>query len=139
LEERQGILNKMIAGLQRLLQNGRFSIEPTLEETEKEYLRLSDPIGYFAKYYIEVVPDDEKPYIHTSNDDLFNAYFAMCRKELDVVPRPRQTFIKHFEAKVEYSDKRRKSDSDRTTGFFGIRIKRQQLQERLIDAIFIQP
>lgn len=46
-DERSGILNWMLQGLKRLLEQGYFTESKTQQETEKEFLRASDSIGAF--------------------------------------------------------------------------------------------
>jgi P4 family phage/plasmid primase-like protien len=46
-DERSGILNWMLAGLKRLLEQGYFTESKTQQETEAEFLRASDTISAF--------------------------------------------------------------------------------------------
>jgi P4 family phage/plasmid primase-like protien len=48
-DERSGILNWMLQGLKRLLEQGYFTESKTQQETETEFLRASDTISAFIK------------------------------------------------------------------------------------------
>jgi P4 family phage/plasmid primase-like protien len=48
-DERSGILNWMLIGLKRLLEQGYFTESKTQQETETEFLRASDTISAFIK------------------------------------------------------------------------------------------
>jgi putative DNA primase/helicase len=48
-DERSGILNWMLQGLKRLLDQGYFTESKTQQETEAEFLKASDTIGAFLK------------------------------------------------------------------------------------------
>ena len=48
-DERSGILNWMLQGLKRLLEQGHFTESKTQRETEVEFLRASDTSSAFIK------------------------------------------------------------------------------------------
>ena len=72
-EEKSGILNWMIAGLRRLLEQGQFSTSRTQEQTEIEFLRASDSITAF----INQCATFEK-HLYTTRPDAKIAYEAYC-------------------------------------------------------------
>jgi P4 family phage/plasmid primase-like protien len=73
--ELSGIFNLAIQGLERLLQNRRFSTGKSVEETREQYIRASDPIKAFAMDCIE-----EKAGHLVSKDDVYRAFLEYCQK-----------------------------------------------------------
>jgi putative DNA primase/helicase len=74
-EELSGTFNWAIEGLERLLQNRRFSTGKSVEETREQYIRSSDPIKAFAMDRIE-----EKAGNIVSKDDVYRAFLEYCQK-----------------------------------------------------------
>jgi phage/plasmid-associated DNA primase len=72
-DERSGILNWMLEGLQRLLKQGYFTESKTQQETEAEFLRASDTISSFLK---EMVIFDKNSV--TTRSDVLEAYTNYC-------------------------------------------------------------
>jgi putative DNA primase/helicase len=84
--ELSGLLNHAIHGLQRLLQQGRFTNERSFTERKDDYIRRSNPIQYFALQYVET--DLDAGFL--SNDALYQAYYTVCRDALQVFPKSKQ-------------------------------------------------
>jgi putative DNA primase/helicase len=72
-DERSGILNWMLQGLKRLLEQGYFTESKTQQETEAAFLRASDTIGAFLKEM--VVYDKTKV---TTRGEAFESYKNYC-------------------------------------------------------------
>jgi P4 family phage/plasmid primase-like protien len=72
-DERSGILNWMLAGLKRLLEQGSFTESRTQQETETQYLRQSDTINAFLT---ELCVFDKTKTI--SRSETFEAYKNYC-------------------------------------------------------------
>jgi P4 family phage/plasmid primase-like protien len=72
-EERSGVLNWMLAGLKRLMDNQRFTVSKSMKEQKTLFKQLSDTIGAFL--------EDESavrygPTLFVKTEDLYNAYKA---------------------------------------------------------------
>jgi P4 family phage/plasmid primase-like protien len=72
-EEKSGILNWMLQGLQRLLNQGYFTTSKTQQETELAFLRASDSISAFIN---ETATYNKN--VFSTRDDAKNAYNAYC-------------------------------------------------------------
>jgi P4 family phage/plasmid primase-like protien len=72
-DERSGILNWMLKGLERLLENGCFTESLTQQETEAEFLRASDTIGAFLKEMVIF----GKNYV-TTRSETYERYKEYC-------------------------------------------------------------
>jgi P4 family phage/plasmid primase-like protien len=72
-EEKSGILNWMLEGLQRLLTQGYFTESKSQEETEIEFQRASDTISAFIK---EMAIFNKN--LVTTRSDAFDAYKNYC-------------------------------------------------------------
>lgn len=72
-DERSGILNWMLTGLKRLLEQGYFTESKTQQETEAEFLRASDTIGAFLT---ELGIFDKN--LVTTRSKAFEAYKNYC-------------------------------------------------------------
>jgi putative DNA primase/helicase len=73
--ELSGLLNLALGGLKRLLKNGRFSYDKSVEDTEKTYMLNSNPVAFFMDQFTEVGGDD------CEANDLFYAYLGWCERE----------------------------------------------------------
>lgn len=72
-DERSGILNWMLTGLKRLLEQGHFSESKTQQETEIEFLRASDTINAFINE--QGILDKN---LVTTRSEAFEAYITYC-------------------------------------------------------------
>ncbi len=72
-DEKSGILNWMLKGLERLLTNGYFTESKTQQETEAEFLRASDTIGAFLKEMIVY----NKNFV-TTRSEAYESYKKYC-------------------------------------------------------------
>lgn len=82
-EELSGLLNWAIEGLTRLLEQGDFSYNKTVEEVAEQYETLSNPVYSFVKTFL-------KPVVGGAilKDELWERYVKWCKeKKLSVVPR----------------------------------------------------
>jgi len=89
-EELSGILNWALQGLQRLLKNGGFSNQPTIDQIKNIYIKYSDTIQGFR---IERLEYDVNSII--TKDDVYNDYVNYCYK-LNRVPSDKTTFSKEL-------------------------------------------
>jgi P4 family phage/plasmid primase-like protien len=74
-EEKSGILNWMLEGLQRLLKNGKFTESRSQQETETAFLRASDTIGAFLK---EIAVIDRTKTKYAGRKEALEAYKEYC-------------------------------------------------------------
>jgi P4 family phage/plasmid primase-like protien len=72
-QERSGIINWMLQGLQRLNQNGRFSMNQTQEENMLEFLRNSDSIAAWIQE--RLLFNREK---HVEREEAMTDYMEYC-------------------------------------------------------------
>ena len=72
-EELSGLLNLALEGLERLINNGGFSNEGSIDELREEYIRKSDSAAAFIMDCIEI--DSEGIIL---KDDLYEAYVKYC-------------------------------------------------------------
>ncbi len=80
-EEKSGMFNWALEGLERLLKEGKFSNSKTTEELREHYTRLSDSLGGFVMDCIVVDSSS-----HISKDAFMSAYCEYC-KEKKIIPK----------------------------------------------------
>lgn len=108
-DERSGILNWCLTGLQRLLCNGVFTTSKTQEETELAFLRASDSISAFIN---ETATYDKT--LLTTMEDVKTAYNSYCDfYGLDVENEKRLAVkmtdlphVKHIKKRIEGEQKK---------------------------------
>ena len=76
-EEMSGILNLAIKGIQRLVENGGFSKQSSVEEVEEFYIRNSDPVTAFFMDCVEITNDVED---YMSLQSLHAAFIEYCKQ-----------------------------------------------------------
>jgi len=74
-EELSGFLNWILDGLERLLKNGKFSYNKTVEDTRDQYIRSSNPVQAFIKDKITF--DSEK---FVPKQKVFQAFLDYCKQ-----------------------------------------------------------
>jgi putative DNA primase/helicase len=89
-EELSGILNWALEGLQRLLQNKRFTVSETLEDLEESWEILADTVKAFADRCIT-----NEPMRGETVDKVHAAYRAFCERH-KVTPVERKRFSKEL-------------------------------------------
>lgn len=109
-EEKSGILNWMLTGLQRLLQNNyKFTISKTQQEKLLELKRLSDPTGAFLEECCEI-----KSNIYITRKDLRDAYTEYC-EEIGAIGDKEGAFTQRIKSipKVKMGSKRIEGKAER--------------------------
>lgn len=125
-EELSGLLNKAVQGLANLLKRGKFANEKGIDERKKAYLKESDPIHYFAEYYVEQCLEYDTYY---TNEELYKHYVFMCRK-LGKLPKANNVFPRQFYRLCTYAEPTQTSiDKKQTKIVRGIKIKIYQLEK----------
>lgn len=82
-EELSGLLNWVLEGLQRLLKNGEFSYNKTVEEIAEQYETLSDPVYAFVKEFL--IQEINGAIL---KEDVWEEYVKWCRgKKLSITPK----------------------------------------------------
>lgn len=115
-EELSGLLNKALAGLKRLLENGGFSYSKTTDEIREEYIRKSSPIAAFVMDYLRA---DSDAFIEKKH--LFNVFAAYCRDN-KIPVKTQDTFYKNLPREAAITDYRPKvEDGRRPPSFKGLR------------------
>lgn len=77
-EERSGLFNLAMGGLDRLLENGQFSFAPDAQTTKMEMMRSGSSIAQFASDCLEYEQDAEM-----TKEAMYDAYTQFC-KESDI-------------------------------------------------------
>jgi putative DNA primase/helicase len=84
-QELSGLLNYALEGLKRLLANGTFSVNETVEELRSQYIRKSNPAKAFIEEKLEYV-NDLKVYVEES--ELYKKFILFCNSEtLPTMPK----------------------------------------------------
>lgn len=94
--ELSGLFNWSIDGLQRLLKNGRFTNEKTLEDIKEEFVLKSDPIKAFIHY--QIVDDSNA---EVSKSDVYEAYVNLC-KEKKLRPLANNVFSREIKKSLPF-------------------------------------
>jgi len=82
-DEIPGLFNWSIKGLKRLLKNGDFSYNKTVEEVMEQYRTMSDPIYAYVQEFIE-----QKSGTSIIKQELWGHYTKWCKKKkLPITPR----------------------------------------------------
>lgn len=116
-EELSGLFNKAIKRLKELLERGKFDNEPTVEEKRETYIKKSDPVQYFAEWFVE---KDLGNWI--SKVELYNEYVNLCMK-LGRTPTASNVFSREVRRFLPYiMEYKKKIDKKRVTGWKGIRV-----------------
>jgi P4 family phage/plasmid primase-like protien len=76
--ELSGFLNFALEGLKRLLENGDFSVNETVEQMRKQYIKRSDSVKAFIEENIEVT-NEYSDWIEIH--ELYKAFVRYCQKE----------------------------------------------------------
>jgi len=81
-DELSGLLNWVIEGLQRLIENGEFSYNKTVEEVMEQYKLLSDPIYAYCSEFLKCQVGN-----HILKDELYKHYIKWAKKkQLPILP-----------------------------------------------------
>jgi len=122
-EELSGILNRSLEGLKRLWEQQQFTGMKSVEETREAYRRISDPVQYFAHYFLEQEIDAEpipKPV-------MYNYYCDLCRG-LNKTAVNDAWFHKQLKRYVSYIGESQPRDGDRRIRVWhGVRVNLERL------------
>jgi putative DNA primase/helicase len=84
-QELSGLLNYALQGLKRLLSNGKFSINETVEELRNQYIRKSNPAKAFIEEKLEYVND---PKVYIEEAELYQKFILYCNSgNLPTMPK----------------------------------------------------
>lgn len=90
-DEKAGILNWMLEGLKRLMENDDFTVSTALEETTKEYQRSNNNVLDFVEMFIK-----EQEGCNIPINTLFNTYKLYCEED-GKRPVSKNTFNRRIE------------------------------------------
>jgi P4 family phage/plasmid primase-like protien len=96
-EERSGLFNIAMKGLERLLEQGRFTYNYNAEETKTEMLRSGSSLAMFASERLERKDDEE-----ISKEAMYEAYTAYC-KEKNISSQTKDMLGKKFTDYAPYA------------------------------------
>lgn len=114
--ELSGVLNLAINGLRRMLENGTFSNEMTVEQIREFYIRQSDSVGAFVLDQVEVSPDS-----FITKKKLLATYQEYCRSK-KYPPAAQEKFFRKFPEKVRVEEDRRRIDGKQERCYVGIKL-----------------
>ena len=113
-----GVLNWAIEGLQRLLEQGRFSYPRTPNQNAELWEKMSNPIKAFTDEVLEEKPDNSIP-----KDTVYNAYREYA-KQKDAVIKAKNVFTKELKKALSTLDTgQKKIGGERTQVYQGIKFK----------------
>ncbi len=121
-EELSGLLNKAIAGLKKLLAEGKFANDKIVDDIRDEYIRRSDPIQAFVWDMVEY--DFEA---QTTKDLVYSTYLGYCKSK-SYVPVDSARFHKYLPAKQPgiSTYRPRLEDGSRPVCWRGVKLKDAQ-------------
>lgn len=96
-EELSGFFNECIEHLKTLFERGKFYGEKTIHDKKMEYVKLSDPIHFFAITQVRKNIDSL-----VTKSDLYNAYVDLC-ESLDKIPTADNWFGKNVRRYLPYT------------------------------------
>ena len=116
--ELSGFFNKALVGVKRLLDNGKFSSQKSIEEIREQYVRLSDSIQAFVMDCLDISPDE-----WIEKKTLYEIYGAYCKSKNIPISSDNRFFKRiRFNIKVE-DQKITNEDKKRVYVFKGISFK----------------
>jgi len=95
-EELSGLFNLAVKRLKTLFKRGKFDKEPSTAEKRRLYIKKSNPIHYFAEWFVE---KNIESWI--SKGDLYDEYVALCVK-LERTPSDSSVFSKQVRRFLPY-------------------------------------
>jgi P4 family phage/plasmid primase-like protien len=139
-EELSGLLNLALAGLQRLLKQGKFTGEESFAKRAEQYIRESNPAQYFITQFVE---EDPNTLNHIEKTDLYKKYVTLCHA-LKRRPLISNKFSMEIPLYLPYIDdgeidkvvgttKKGKPQTRKTRVWYGIRIKNEELAQRIAE------
>ena len=121
-EVAEAILAWAVEGLQRLLKNGKFSYDFTVEEIAEKYESMADSVARFVNECLEEAVDGRIP-----KDELYQRYLEFC-EENGAIAVGKIEFGRKLKAKIRVSEK--KSGNKRY--WTGIRYKMPEIEQEEI-------
>ncbi len=128
-EELSGLLNYALDGLKRLLMNGHFSENVSLEEVREEYLRKSNSTAAFFMDCMEISPDSFE-----QKKVLYSRYATYCKKQ-NYVPFSEKKFVELLRQEAEIYDYKATIDGVRVNCWRGIRYIFQENSSKTLDKV----
>lgn len=116
-KELSGLFNKSIEGLERLLKNGRFTNDPSLQESKNVFLRMSNSVYAFTIDMLEPYPQGV-----IGKQFLLQQYQKYCLENKRIIMSDKKFFQnipKIFNVGTIYSG----SDGNREYDYIGIQFK----------------
>lgn len=131
-EERSGLFNFAMEGLERLLKQGQFSYYQTAVETKIEMMRSGSSMAMFTTEMLELEAKSE-----ISKAEMYDAYTNFCA-ERGLSAETMDGFGKKFLFYVKYANEGLIYDTDRTggsrvRGWRNVRVKPNVEQQKAID------
>jgi len=123
-EELSGLLNLALEGLKRLLKNGDFSHTKTTDETQHEYLRLSNIVLAFVQDCLE---QDSEAFI--IKQELYSRFTQYCRDNKATVVSM-ETFFKTLPSILPVLDYRPTFKDQRPSALRGIKYNKSTVSDK---------
>jgi len=121
-EVAEAILAWAVEGLQRLLQNNKFSYDFTVEEVAEKYESMADSVARFVNECLEEAVDGK-----IAKDELYHRYLEFC-KENSAIPVGKIEFSRKLKAKIRVGETRSRDKRYWT----GIRYKLPEVEQEEI-------
>ena len=114
--ELSGLFNWAVAGLKKLLADGKFSKSKSTEEIRDQYIRLSSPVAAFVNDCLEFQSDGVM-----TKEDMYNGYLNYC-KEKSLPTLPSNTFALKFKQHFpNVATQRRTINNERKMCWVGVK------------------
>lgn len=124
-EERSGIVNWALEGLQRLLENRRFTRSEVMQNVVEQYKRWSQPAQYFLEKYCVYGPN-----CSIAKKALYEAYKIVCEEEgLPVLDEQRFSIEVRKKPRVMIMQRRIEGRMDRVWVGLTLKEELKQLQQ----------
>lgn len=117
--EKSGILNRMIEGAHRIIENDGFSKSNTVAEIAEKYIYETQSISNFIDEHVERGDFDD----FVTTDELYDLYMSFCDKYEITVPENRNSFAQVSGKQIQNLGGihiRRRVDGVRYRGYKGI-------------------
>ncbi|MFQ5981499.1 MAG: phage/plasmid primase, P4 family [Candidatus Heimdallarchaeota archaeon] len=112
--ELSGLLNRALAGLHRLFENGCFSSEYTVERLQEQWERLANPPMAFIEDWCELVPDESE-----EKAEFYQLFRQWCEKN-NTAPNTYRAFNSYVKHTVGLKEARLGSRGNRKLCWQGI-------------------
>ncbi|MGF3521897.1 MAG: phage/plasmid primase, P4 family [Candidatus Bathyarchaeia archaeon] len=127
--ERSGILNWMLEGLQRLIQNQKFTKSAKMQNAVEQYRKWSNPAQYFLNKYCSFETNT-----WVTKNALYEAYKIACEEE-DLAILPPEAFGREVTKKPRVTATQRRVAGKITRVWLGVTLKDGKNEEQSVTGV----